>query len=321
MTGSTENSVIKGPLLALTGFAVFSSHDALLKSLGEYSVFQIIFFAMLFGYVPFSIARLLEPRPQVAKANNLPLMALRAVLVVGSLCMAFLAFTLVPLVEAYVLIFTAPLFISVLAVYFLGEKLYVYRWAAIALGLLGVIVVLRPSVESIQPGHGFGIGAALCAAGAAIISRKIGNSENAATLILFPLLASIVVTGVTLPFVYRPMSLADLSVMFLIGTLGLAGQLLLINAYRASNAALIAPMQYSQIVWAVLYGSLFFGESIDRFVVIGALITVASGILIVWRESRASKVQPMLRTRNTRMVMAAPAPSVDYEDWVDGDIR
>lgn len=320
MNHSANSPTVKGPLLALTGFAVFSGHDALLKSLSEYSVFQIIFFAMLFGYVPFSIARLLEPRPQVVKANNLPLMLLRAGLLVGSLCMAFLAFTLVPLVEAYVLIFTMPLFVSVLAIYFLGEKLYVYRWVAIALGLLGVLIVLRPSVDSVTPGHAFGAGAALCAAGSAIISRKIGRSENTATMILFPLLTSIFVTGAVLPFVYQPMALQDLGVMFLIGSLGLAGQLLLINAYRASNAALIAPMQYSQMVWAVFYGTLFFGESIDRYVIIGALVTVASGILIVWRESRSGGVQPTLRSRNSRMVMAAPAPSADYQDWVDGEM-
>lgn len=300
-------SVIKGPLLALAGFAAFSTHDALLKSLSEYSVFQIIFFAVLFGYVPFSIARLVQPDPGSIKANNLKVVILRALLMVSSLCCAFLAFSMLPLVQVYVLIFTAPILISILAIYFLGEKVHLFRWTAIIIGLIGVVVVLRPSVETLSWGHLFGLIAAVSSAGAAIIARKVGNTESAATMILFPILASILITGCVLPFVYKPMPLADLAVMFAIGVFGQIGQLLVLLAYRAANAAFIAPMQYSQIVWAVVFGSLFFNESPDLYVYIGAGITVFSGILIVWREAMVSKIQPNLNTRNSRMVSAAPA--------------
>ena len=308
MTESTAGqSVVKGPLLALAGFAAFSTHDALLKSLNEYSVFQIIFFAVLFGYVPFSIARLVQPDPGSIKANNLKVVILRALLMVSGLCCAFLAFSMLPMVQVYVLIFMAPILISILAIYFLGEKVHLFRWTAIILGLIGVVVVLRPSVETLGWGHLFGFIAAISSAGAAIIARKVGNTESAATMILFPILGSILITGFILPFVYKPMSLADLAVMFAIGVFGQIGQLLVLLAYRAANAAFIAPMQYSQIVWAVIFGSLFFNETPDLYVYIGAGITVFSGILIVWREAMVSKIQPNLNTRNIRMVSAAPA--------------
>lgn len=310
MTDSTNatNSVVKGPLLALAGFAVFSTHDALLKTLSEYSVFQTIFFAMLFGYVPFSIARVFSTNPGSIKAVNPKLVILRSFLMVGSLCFAFLAFSMLPMVEVYVLIFMAPIIISILAIYYLGEKVYMFRWFAIILGLIGVIIVLRPSVDTLTIGHLFGFLAACSSGGAAIIARKVGSTENAATLILFPILASILVTGSVLPFVYKPMPLADLGVMFLIGVFGQIGQLLILFAYRSANAAFIAPMQYSQMIWAVIFGIFFFNETIDQWVIIGSMVTIFSGVMIVWREAMVSKIQPNLNSRNSRMVSAAPAP-------------
>jgi S-adenosylmethionine uptake transporter len=307
-SATTTDHAIRGPLLALAGFAVFSTHDALVKSLADYSVFQIIFFAMLFGYVPFSLVRIAETNPTVIKARNLKLVLLRSALLVAALCFAFLAFTTLPLVEAYILIFTGPVFITVMAIVFLNEQVRAFRWIAMTLGLLGVIVVLRPTIDTLSIGHLYGVLTSVCGSGGAIIARKIGNSENAATLILFPLIGNILVTGTMLVFVYVPMPLADLGVMFLIGALALCGQLLMLNAYRSSNAALVAPMQYSQMVWAVIFGVMFFGETIDTYVVVGSVITILSGVLIIWRESRSGGVQPNLRTRNPRMVIAATNP-------------
>lgn len=310
MTLPTQaNNILKGPLFALIGYAVFSSHDAILKLLGsQYSIFQVIFFAMLFGYVPFSLARVIDANPGKVKANNVKLVLFRSFLMVGSLFSAFLAFSMLPLVEVYVLIFTAPLIISVMAIIFLDEKVHLFRWASICLGLVGILIVLRPTVDSFSLGHCLGLLAAFCSSGAAIISRKVGNTEKAATLILYPLITSILVTGCILPFVYKEMPLQDLGLMFLIGVMAQIGQLFIIFAYKAANAAYIAPMQYSQIIWAILFGSIFFDETVDKWGFIGASITILSGILILWREDKISKVKPNLRTRNTRMVSAASSP-------------
>ncbi len=303
MTHST--SALKGLALALLGFAIFSAHDALVKVLSDYSIFQTIFFAMLFGYVPFSLAMVTSERPLSLRPVNTALVLLRSVLTVSSLCFAFLGFSLLPMVETYVLLFCAPLIISILAVIFLGETIAFTRWFAVALGLAGVIIVLRPTPDTIEVGHLCGLAAAFSSAGAAIISRKIGHMENTATLIVFPLLTNILITGSLLYFVYKPMPLEDLFLMFLIGAMGLAGQVLILHAYRSSPAALVAPTQYSQIIWAIILGSVFFDETIDSFVIIGSLITVSSGLLILWRETQTSTIKPNLSTRNNRMVTAA----------------
>lgn len=299
-----NGSVLVGLAFALFGFAIYSTHDAVVKTLAGYSVFQIVFFAMLFSYVPFSIARIFENKPLSMSPANPALLITRAFLHVGSLCLGFYAFSSLPMVEAYVLLFCTPLLISVLAVFFLGEKIVLFRWIAIALGLVGVVVVLRPSIETIQIGHLSALAAAFCGAGSAVISRKIAASENMATMILIPLLATIAVSGVALYFVYKPMPLHHLSLMFLVGALGLLGQFCVLKGFKIAPAAFVGPMQYSQIVWAILFGYFFFDESIDQWVVIGSLITIVSGIAIIWRERTASKTRPNLNTRNGRMVGA-----------------
>lgn len=208
------------------------------------------------------------------------------------------------MVEAYVLLFCTPLIISVLAVFFLGEEIALFRWVAIGLGLVGVIVVLRPSIETIQLGHLSALVAAFCGAGTAVISRKIAPTENMATMILIPLLATIAVSGSTLYFVYKPMPLGDLALMFLVGALGLLGQFLVLTGFRMAPAAFVGPMQYSQIVWAILFGYVFFNETIDQWVVVGSLITIVSGVAIILRERAVSKTRPNINTRNGRMVGA-----------------
>ena len=317
-SNAASPSVVTGLLFALGGYAAYSVHDAVVKALHDYSVFQILFFAMLFTYVPFSVARIAEGKILSVRPNNPKLALARAVLHVASLGFAFAAFALLPMVEAYVLLFCTPVLISILAVFFLGEQIALVRWALIALGLLGVVIVLRPSVDSLQIGHLLALGCALCSAGSAIIARKIGGNENMATMILFPLLATILVSGSALYFVYKPMPIEHLAMMFLVGGLGLLGQYCILTGFRLAPAAYIAPMQYSQIVWAIVFGALFFNETIDSFTVLGSLITVASGIGMIIRERQVSEVKANLNTRNGRVVGAPlmkPREADKSEDW------
>jgi len=304
---------MKGIFLALASYAVFSLHDVVVKLLTQYSVFQIVFFAMLFSYLPFSIVRFFDHRSITLRPVNSWLVLLRAGMYTASLCCSFLAFSSLPMVQAYVLLFTTPLLISILAIPLLGEKIHVFRWMTILLGLVGIVIVLRPNPDTLQSGHIFALLAAVAGAIAAIISRKIGHTETAATLMLSPMIMNILISGGLLFFVYQPMPLSDLGLMFLIGGMALAGHLLLLTAYRSAPASLVAPMQYSQLIWAIIYGLLFFDEPVDRFIMIGSLITILSGLLMVWRETQASALKPILRTRNMRMVGTAPILSSEQD--------
>ncbi|MEQ9824213.1 MAG: DMT family transporter [Puniceicoccaceae bacterium] len=305
--------MLKGFFWSLLAYAAYSSHDALVKVLRDYSIFQIIFFAMLFGLVPFSLSRLRDPNPVSLRPVKPGWVTARSCFGVGSLVFAFSAFKQLPMVQVYVLLFLTPLIVTIVAIPVLGERVHLIRWTAILVGLAGILIVLRPSPQSLQWGHLFGFCAACCGAGGAIVARKVSAIENRSTMILYPILTTIAVCGIATLFVYQPMPLQDLLLMFGIGLLGLIGQSTILQAFRHAPAATIAPMQYSQLIWANFFGITFFGESIDRWILIGSAITVASGMLIIWRETRFSATQPNLRTRNTRSVVAAPVVAVESE--------
>ncbi len=307
-------SVARCTLIALLGFATFSIHDALIKTLGGYSLFQIGFFAVLFSFVPFSLFIALSSKEVVLRPKLPGLVAIRCCSIFGSMVFAFYAFRSLPLSEVYALIFAAPIIITVLAIPILGESVKMYRWLAVMLGFFGVLVVLGPHHQQITMGHIAGILAACCTAVTAVITRLIGNRESSLTLIVYPLLVNLTLCGVAMVWVYQPMPGIALLTMGGIGLLAVLGQAFLIYAYRNAPAQYIAPFQYSQMVWAVLIGGLFFNEVPDRNVLLGTFIIVSSGILIVWRELAVSSNKPILNTRNFRAVSGPQAYSSETDE-------
>lgn len=296
---------------ALAGFAVFSTHDAMIKALASgYSVFQIIFFATLFSFVPLTITILSDRKTETFRPNNPGLVLLRSGLMVTSMATAFYAFATLPLTEVYSLLFTFPLLVTALSVPLLGEVVRAQRWAAVAIGLVGVLIVLRPGMTALSLGHFAALTAATSSALATIVVRKIGHSERSAVLIVYPMLVGVLVMGAVQPLVYHPPELRHLAMMALVGLFSAFAQHLIIQAYRAAPAAVISPIQYSQILWATIFGMIFFNERPDIWVAVGASIIIASGLFVVWRESRAnvSTRSPVLRTTNPRPD-AGPSPS------------
>ena len=304
-----SRSNLRGVVFALLAFALFSSHDVIVKTLGSsYTPFQIIFFSVLFGFPLASLMLMRDPTSGHLRPVHPWWTALRtgATLVTGA--SAFFAFSTLPLTQVYAILFAAPLLITILSIPILGERVGLHRWFAVAVGLTGVLVVLRPGVEPLQPGHLAAIVAAVGAAVASVIVRKIGKDERSVVMLLYPMVANFVAMGMILPFVYRPLPAEDLGALAVMSALALVAMLLLIAAYRRADAAVIAPMQYSQIIWATLFGAWLFGETPDRFTAIGAGIIILSGVYIVFREGRAnvSANQPVLRTRSRAATPATP---------------
>jgi len=294
-------SPLKGAGLALIGFSVFSLHDALTKSIDGLPVFQVVFFVVLFSFVPFALRLAVDPAERSLRPRLPGLVALRCLFNVGGLLCMFRALETLPLAEVYSLIFSSPILITLLAIPILGERVRLVRWFAILLGLCGVLIVLRPGDSELTANHLFALGGAFCIAAGAVVTRRIGAREHTVTLILYPMLANILVCGGALLFVYVPMSGEALLKCAAIGVLSVVGQSFVIGAYRVSEAQFVAPMQYSQMLWALLYGAMVFDERVDSTVLLGATVIVLSGLLFIWREISASLVQPVLRTRNLRV--------------------
>ena len=309
-------SSLRGSLLALLAFGIFATHDVLIKYLGgTYAPFQIVFFSVLFGF-PFVTFLLLRDSTE---ANLIPRhpwwTAIRTIAAVITAVTAFYAFSVLPLAQVYAILFASPLLITLLAIPILGERVGWRRGLAVLVGLGGVIFVLQPGTTELTLGHGAALLAACTGAFASIIVRKIGREERSVVLILYPMVANFVLMGAALPFVYQPMPGEDLGALAVIAAMALTATFCLIVAYRLAPAAMVAPMQYSQIIWATVYGILFFGEALEINTIAGSVIIIASGFYIVLRENGgASATTPVLRTRSRAATPTAPRVAPFLED-------
>jgi len=292
---------VKGALLALAAFGVYATHDVVIKFLGtDYSAFQIMFFSGLLGFPLIALILLSDKSDGNLVARHPWWSALRAVTAVTTGAAAFYAFSVLPLAQTYAVFFAMPLLITVLAIPMLDEKVGLRRGIAVVVGLAGVLIVLRPGSAALSWGHLAALSAALTGALNSVIVRKIGSLERSAVLLLYPMIASFFLTGATLPFVYVPMPIGHLALMAVIAVFGLIGAQLTIAAYRTAPAIIVAPMQYSQIIWAALYGAIFFDEYPDFWTVIGTSVIIASGVYIVLREGTptVSKNSPVLSNKS-----------------------
>ena len=299
MQGQARSN-LTGALIALLAFALFAGHDALVKYLGgNYAPFQIVFFSVLLGF-PFATLMLVgDSKDGTLRPRHPWWTALRTGAAVVTAVCAFTAFSTLPLAQVYAILFATPLLITILAIPVLGEVVRMRRWIAVIVGLCGVLIVVRPGLAPMGLGHLAALGAALGSAIAAIVLRKIGQDERPIVLMLYPMLANVMAMGAVMPFVYQPMPALHFGALALIALLAFTASLLTIAAYKRAEAVVVAPMQYSQIVWAAFYGALFFGEGLDLATMIGAAIVIASGLYILMREGRAhaSANRPVLRTR------------------------
>ncbi len=304
---------VRGALFALGAMGIFATHDVVVKTLGaHYSAIQIVFFAALLSFPLVSVILLYDAKEASLRPRHPWWVLLRTLCTVITGVSAFYAFSTLPLAQVYVILFSSPLLITILAIPILGEKVRFRRWAAVIVGLIGVLIVMRPGQAELSAGHLAALIAAICGATASVIVRKIGSEERSVVLLMFPIVGNFIAMGAALPFAYQPMPIEHLGLMGVISLFGLAGSFLVILAYRAGEAVIVAPMQYSQILWATAYGYFLFSERPDGGTILGASVIIASGLYIVFRESRvgASEHRPVIETRGRNETVTTPRSSV-----------
>jgi drug/metabolite transporter (DMT)-like permease len=272
--------------LGALAFGLFSIMDALIKWLSAtYPVPQLVVFNALFALVPITllIARrggLLELRTE-----RLGLHLLRGALGMLGSFLAFYAYSRLPLADAYAIIFATPLLITALSVPILGEAVGWRRWSAVLVGFVGILVMLRPGVAPIAGGSLAALGAACASACAILLVRKLSVTETTTSIAFYSSLTVLVLVGALFGHTFVVPGLVDLALMAASGLIGGSALLILIAAYRRSPAALVAPFQYSQMLWAVVLGALFWGDLPAAAMLLGASIVAASGLFIVYRET------------------------------------
>lgn len=278
-------SPLKGVLLGLAGFGLFSMADATIKFLGgSYHPVQIVAFAGLFT-LPL-IAGLWLRSPVSLKPVHPWLMAIRTAALIGNGLLVTYAFTALPLAQAYAIFFTLPLMLTLLAWPMLGDRVDAMGGLAVMIGLAGVLVALNPGRVELGLPHLAAIFGTLLAAVHYLIIRKTGGTESSVNMMLYPVLGQTISAFLILPGRYVAMPIHDLATVAWLTLSGFSGTLLMIAAYRAAPPIVVAPTQYSQIAWAALFGALFFAEPMTLQMGIGMAIIAVAGVLVVARQER-----------------------------------
>lgn len=290
--------MLKGICLGFLSFAVFSCADACIKALGgRLTVFEVGFFTTLFAFVAVPFARHPSERWREMFHMRRPgLVLTRAVAGVLAGVLGIYSFTHLPLAEVYALIFLAPLFVTLLSIPILGETIGWRRVAATVVGFAGVMLVVRPGFREIQPAHLAAAAIALCGAVTVLTLRALGPSERRITLMGVVFLATLAVNGIVMAFDFHVPALHDFLLIAAAGLCGGLGHMLLMAATREAPANRIAPAQYSQIVWAVLLGALFFDELPDATAFVGIALVTFAGLFTFVRERQRGVRGPAVWT-------------------------
>jgi S-adenosylmethionine uptake transporter len=274
---------LKGALLGLVGFGLFSVADATIKHLGgTYHPVQIVAFAGLFTLPLIALMWLRQPVP--LRPVHPWLMALRTLALIGNGLLITYTFTALPLAQAYAISFTLPLMITVLAWPLLGDRIDLSGGMAVLLGLVGVMIALNPGRVSFELAHLAAILGTVLGAAHYVIIRKTGGVEAMVPMMLYPVLGQTLSAFSFLPGRFVPMDLADAATIAAVTLFGFTGTLSMISAYRIVPPIVVAPLQYTQIAWAALFGALFFAEPMSATTALGMAIIAVAGFMIISRQ-------------------------------------
>jgi drug/metabolite transporter (DMT)-like permease len=189
-----------------------------------------------------------------------------------------------PIAEASATGFVAPLFVTALSIFFLGESVGLRRWLATAVGLTGVLIILRPGSSAFHPAAFFPLVSALAWAGTLIMTRMMSGRERSVTIMTYSSIVGLCMVSALVPMVWVAPSWHDILFGILIGVASTAGQWIVVLAFRYADASVLAPFSYTQLLWVSLLGFLVFGEVPDVWTVTGAAFIVASGLYTAHRE-------------------------------------
>lgn len=283
---------MRGMSAAMGAFFMFTVMNVFAKLLSaNHSVVEIAFYRNLIACMPFLVLVFVFGRRDILVIRSKPtVIGLRAVLGTISLMTTFAAFSLMPMADTTVLLFTSSLFIPVLGVFFLGERVGPYRWAAVVIGFAGVVIMVRPTGDVYTLGIAVAMAAAFMHATLQIVLRYLGRFERPETVTFYFLVIGALVTALPLPFVAVTPTMAEIPLLFGVGLSGAAAQWLLSTAFRNAPAAIVTVFNYSGIVWATVFGWLIWNEWPMPAVLAGGAIVIASNGLMIWRESRIGRV-------------------------------
>ena len=212
------------------------------------------------------------------------LQVMRGVALLGSSLFFISGLRFLPIAEASATGFVSPLFVTALSIIFLGESVGLRRWIATAVGLIGVVIILRPGSGAFHPAAFFPIVSALAWACTLIMTRMMSGREHALTTMTYSSITGACIVSALVPFVWVTPSWHDILFGIFIGIASTAGQWIVVLAFRYADASVLAPFSYTQLLWVTVLGFVIFGELPDIWTITGAVFIVASGLYTAHRE-------------------------------------
>ena len=277
---------LRGVLMMCFAVLCFTTMNTFIKELrGDLPVVELIWGRYFFH---FALILALFPRriPTLLKSDDKGLQIARSILVLLATACMFIALGFMPLADAVAITFAGPLLIVALSVVMLRETVGPRRWAAVVVGFIGVLVIIRPGAGVFQWAALLPVGVAFFYALYQIITRHLSHRSDPLNMLFYTALVGALAMSAIVPFDWQAPTVEQWLMLAAAGFLGGLGHYAIIKAYERSEAALVAPFAYTEIIWATSLGFIAFGDFPDLYTFVGTAIIVASGVYVLHRERR-----------------------------------
>ena len=281
-----RQDVGRGIALMLLAVGLFAIMDSLIKWVGPtYPTMQVVFFRNLFAFIPLAFIIFRGGIGSTLRVTSWSGHLMRSITgLVAAFCF-FYGFAHLPLADVIALSFAVPIVVTALSVPLLGEKVGLRRWSAVLVGFLGVLIIVDPSGGVPETAMLIPLFGVAFYALAIIYVRKLSRTESNSAIVFYYSLFCVLVSGALLPFNWVTPNLADLVFLILIGVIGGIAQIVFTMAFREAEVAVLAPFEYSAMIWAVAIGYIIWAEVPGLNIWIGVAIVMASGLYILFREA------------------------------------
>jgi len=302
MITATESydSPLKSIFYVIAGVFIFSLHDVIVKWIsGDYPVHEIILIRSCFALIPILFIARMEGGLHLLRTSHFGAHVIRSILFFGAYICFYLSLAALSLAETISLFYSGPIFITILSVVFLGEKVKFRNWIAILVGFFGVIMMLKPSSEMIDPAGFLALLSAFLYAIVSIITRRLGRTENGVSLAFYTTVMYIIYAPIfnlaldyisvnqkshpSLAFLFREWKIpsqGDLFLFIMIGLFAAVGLYFLSQAYRLGQPSTVAPFEYIFVPLSVIWGYIFWKDTLEPHSIIGMILIIGSGLYI-----------------------------------------
>jgi len=282
---------VRGIVLVILAWLIIPVMDGGAKYLSTigYSMLLVVWGRFFFNLLLLVPLALISRRNLFMPSSNLRIQVIRAVALVGATIFFFTGLKTMPLADALATYFVYPLIVTAFAPLFLGERPGIRRWSAVAVGFVGSLLIIRPGFSEIADGTVYVLVAAVCFAIYNLLTKTLSGQGDAWQTLGFQMVVGTVIMTPVLPFVWAPLDMTAIGILFMMASASAVGHFLIIHAYEHAPASVLAPFSYFEIISATLIGFFVFGDFPSIHTWIGVSVITCSGIYISFRERVIAK--------------------------------